>query len=301
MKKVICVLLVVICLLAGCVSTETLDGTVRFHHSEMGVFALVCDGEEGTYAVRIGPDTEIIWQIDEECTFREGLAVSVVPGEPAENLSKELNWQVCQNDDVWFYADTVYITGIEYNPPTHDMFYKPVIYLYPETETDVNVRLNFDGKLTCTYPAYNGGWSVTASPDGTLYDRNGQSYYCLYWEGEGETDFDFSQGFCVAGKDSAAFLEDALAKLGLTRREANEFIIYWLPLLEANPYNLISFQTDAYTECAELEITPEPDTLIRVYMAWKSLESAVEIQPQTFTAPRREGFTVIEWGGTEVK
>ena len=105
----------------------------------------------------------------------------------------------------------------------------------------------------------------------------------------------------MAGKDSAAFLEDALAKLGLTRREANEFIIYWLPLLEANPYNLISFQTDAYTECAELEITPEPDTLIRVYMAWKSLESAVEIQPQTFPAPRREGFTVIEWGGSQVK
>jgi len=178
---------------------------------------------------------------------------------------------------------------------------KPVIYLYPTKPTDISVTLDFDGALTSTYPAYNGGWHVTAYPDGTLYDRSGQSYYCLYWEGEGETDSDFSQGFCVAGKDSAAFLEDALAKLGLTRREANEFIIYWLPLLEANPYNLISFQTDAYTECAKLEITPEPDTLIRVYMAWKPLESAVEIPPQTLNAPRREGFTVIEWGGSQVK
>lgn len=301
MKKVLCSLLIIVLLLAGCATPDALDGTVRFHHSETGVFALVCDGEEGTYAVRIGPDTEIIWQIDEECTFREGLAVSVVPGEPAENLSNELNWKVCKDDDDWFYADTVYITGIEYNPPTHDMFYKPVIYLYPEQETDVHVKLNFDGQLTCTYPAYNDGWSVTATPDGTLYDQSGGSYYCLYWEGEGMQSFDFSQGFCVAGKDSAAFLEDALAKLGLTRREANEFIIYWLPLLEANPYNLISFQTDAYTECAELEITPEPDTLIRVYMAWKPLESAVEIPPQTLNAPRREGFTVIEWGGSQVK
>ena len=198
----------------------------------------------------------------------------------------------------WYYADTVYITGIDAPPGV--TYGKPVIYLYPEQETDVHVKLDFDGQLTCTYPAYNDGWSVTAAPDGMLYDQSGNSYYCLYWEGEGTQSFDFSQGFCVAGKDSAAFLEDALAKLGLNRREANEFIIYWLPLLEANPYNLISFQAEEYTDRAELEITPQPDTLIRVYMAWKPLDAAVEIQPQTLTAPQREGFTVIEWGGSQV-
>ena len=70
---------------------------------------------------------------------------------------------------------------------------------------------------------------------------------------------------------------------------------------EENPYNLISFQTDAYTDHAELEISSAPDTLIRVYMAWKPLNEAVEIPPQTLTAPNREGFTVIEWGGSQVK
>ena len=39
---------------------------------------------------------------------------------------------------------------------------KPVIYLYPETETEVTVQLDFDGELTCTYPAYDNGWTVTA-------------------------------------------------------------------------------------------------------------------------------------------
>ena len=29
---------------------------------------------------------------------------------------------------------------------------KPVIYLYPESETDVTVRLEYKGRLTCTYP-----------------------------------------------------------------------------------------------------------------------------------------------------
>ena len=34
---------------------------------------------------------------------------------------------------------------------------KPVIYLYPEKETEVSVNLDFSGKLTSTYPEYNGG------------------------------------------------------------------------------------------------------------------------------------------------
>lgn len=178
---------------------------------------------------------------------------------------------------------------------------KPVIYLYPESETDVTVRLDYAGKLTCTYPAYNDGWRVSADPDGTLTDADGQTYNYLYWEGVNRVDYDFSEGFCVAGSDTAVFLEDALRRLGLTRREANEFIVYWLPLMQDNPYNLISFQTDTYTEEAQFSIDPAPDTLIRVFMAWKPLQSAVDIPVQELTATERTGFTVVEWGGCQVK
>ena len=76
---------------------------------------------------------------------------------------------------------------------------------------------------------------MTACPDGTLTDDAGQTYSYLYWEGTDTIAYDFSQGFCVAGTDTAAFLEDALAQLGLTRREANEFIVYWLPQMQENP------------------------------------------------------------------
>ena len=177
---------------------------------------------------------------------------------------------------------------------------KPVIYLYPEEETTVTVKLDYAGALTCTYPAYGDGWTVTACPDGTLTDDAGQTYSYLYWEGTDTIAYDFSQGFCVAGTDTAAFLEDALAQLGLTRREANEFIVYWLPQLEENPYNLIAFQTDAYTDHARLTVTPEPDTVLRVFMAWKPLDAPVEIEAQPLTAPTREGFTLVEWGGSRV-
>ncbi len=182
------------------------------------------------------------------------------------------------------------------------MLYKPVIYLYPEEETKIFVELSLkEGDLTCTYPAYEDGWTVTALPDGTLTDAKGQTYNYLYWEGETGTEFDFSDGFCVKGEDTAVFLETALAKLGLTRREANEFIVYWLPMMEQNPYNIISFQTEKYTEAAKLTVSPEPDTLLRVFMAWKAAEEYTELTGQKLTAPERTGFTVVEWGGTEVK
>lgn len=179
--------------------------------------------------------------------------------------------------------------------------FKPVIYLYPEKETDVSVNLALDGKLTCTYPAYENGWTVTASPDGTLRDESGQTYSYLYWEGESNTPWEMSRGFCVRGEDTSSFLEDALEKLGLNRREANEFIVYWLPLMQKNPYNIISFQTDVYTDFPRLDIEPKPDTLIRVFMAYEASDTAVEIEAQELTAPERTGFTAVEWGGGEVK
>ena len=178
---------------------------------------------------------------------------------------------------------------------------KPVIYLYPEETTRVTVDLAFNGKLTCTYPAYENGWRVTAAPDGTLTDAAGQTYNYLYWEGEGSEVYDLSQGFCVSGSDTAAFLEDALAQLGLTRREANEFIVYWLPMMEDNAYNLITFQREAYTEAAKLTVTPAPDSVLRVFMVWKPLEKPVELPEQTLPAFERRGFTVVEWGGTRIK
>ena len=179
---------------------------------------------------------------------------------------------------------------------------KPVIYLYPEEETEVTVHLDYQGTLTCTYPALpeEGTWTVTAAPDGTLTDSAGQTYSYLYWEGTSQAPYDFSEGFCVKGEDTAAFLEEALEQMGLTRREANEFIVYWLPRMEQNPYNLIAFQGEAYTDRAPLTVTPAPDSVLRVFMAWQALEEPVELPEQELPAFQRQGFTLVEWGGAEI-
>ncbi|MDD6260835.1 MAG: hypothetical protein PUA74_07120, partial [Clostridiales bacterium] len=107
------------------------------------------------------------------------------------------------------------------------------------------------------------------------------------------------RGFCVRGEDTAKFLEKALADIGLNEREANEFIIYWLPQLQKNKYNVISFQTDAYTDTAALTVDPQPDSILRVFMSYYASEKPVELEPQEFPTFERRGFTVVEWGGGE--
>lgn len=178
---------------------------------------------------------------------------------------------------------------------------KPVIYLYPKQVTEITVNLDYDGELTCVYPAMkDGGWVMTARPDGTLTDATGQTYNYLYWEGVSSTDYDFSTGFCVPGGDTATFLENTLSQLGLTRKEANEFIVYWLPQMEPNSYNLISFQTDKYTDHARLTIDPQPDSVLRVFMTWKPLDAPVSIPEQPLAPFERVGYVAVEWGGAEI-
>lgn len=71
--------------------------------------------------------------------------------------------------------------------------------------------------------------------------------------------------------------------------------------MQDNPYNLIAFQTDRYTDTARLTVTPQPDTMLRVFMAFQPLDRPVEITPQALNSTERLGFTLVEWGGTEVK
>lgn len=251
-----------------------------------------------------------ITKIYSNCFF----ARTVIPMPYEIKLNGTLSDEWCVGDQVTaaysnvYYDDENHRVEVDFTAvkasdwqPDPNAAYKPVIYLYPKVETKVSVDLELNGKLTCTYPLYNNGWIVTASPDGTLTDANGQSYNYLYWEGETFAQYDLSKGFCVKGEDTATFLEDALSRLGLTRREANEFIVYWLPLMEQNPYNIISFQTDVYTDNAKLTVNPAPDTIIRVFMAWRSADEYTELEKQELSAPERNGFTVVEWGGTEIR
>lgn len=179
---------------------------------------------------------------------------------------------------------------------------KPVIYLYPQQTTDVNVKVGIE-KLTETIPAYSrNGWTVSANPDGKLYNyADGQNYPYLFWEGQGEGTNSPDKGFVVARNDVENFLEKSLSKLGLNSKERADFKEFWIARILDNhePYFFFSFMgTSDFNKIAPLSIAPTPDTLIRIFMYYKPLDNKIETQPQTLRAAKRRGFTVVEWGGT---
>lgn len=180
--------------------------------------------------------------------------------------------------------------------------FKPIIYIYPEEETEVNVKLGKKEKLTCTYPKYENEWKVKAKPNGDLVDlKTGRNLYALYWEGLNTNKQKFEEGFVVKGEEIAKFLEEKLEILGLNEREAEEFIIYWLPQMEHNKYNYVRFETiDEINENMPLEITPKPETLIRINMVFKPLRRIIDIKEQELKSVKRNGYTVVEWGGSKL-
>lgn len=181
---------------------------------------------------------------------------------------------------------------------------KPIIYLYPTEETQVEVKLVNNGKITCSYPKYKESWNVKAKPNGDLEDLDtGKNLYSLYYESEVVKDYKVeAEGFIVKGEDVAEFLEEKLEILGLNSKEKEEFIVYWLPKLEANKYNYIRFASTAEIENnMPLEIIPKPDTTIRVLMTFKGLEAPIQVKEQKLEQVQRNGFVAVEWGGTEIK
>ena len=180
---------------------------------------------------------------------------------------------------------------------------KPIIYLYPTVETEVTVKLGYEDLITVSYPKYEDAWKVLARPDGSLTDLDtGRNLYALYYESISPIDYRIEkEGFVVRGEDSIEFLEEKLAVLGLTEREAEEFIVYWLPKLEANPYNYIRFATaEEISRTMPLDIQPAPDSTIRILMSYQGLEQPIAVEEQHLEAPKRDGFVAVEWGGFEI-
>ena len=192
---------------------------------------------------------------------------------------------------------------------------KPVLYIYSPQEQRLTVSVDVDGAIDTVYPAPDAlettdwgtqaSWTVTASPDGTLTDASGRTYPSLFWDGPVGQESP-EEGFVVAREDAVPFLEEKLALLGLTDKEAADFITYWAPRIRANEYTFVSFDASSYTAHARYSFTDEagapvvPDTFIRVFMTIRAADANEEVTPQVFgPTPMRSGFTAVEWGGAE--
>ncbi len=179
---------------------------------------------------------------------------------------------------------------------------KPVIYLYPEEETIVDVKLNFNGKLSNTYPDYGDGWQVVAKPNGDLINKKDNSKHrYLFWDGINNENFeasDFETGFVVKKEETLQFLDSTLTKLGLNDYERNDFITFWMPLMKQNDYNFVHFMiNEECDQVAILDVNPKPDSELRVYILYAKTDASQKVKPQILKTTKRTGFTLVEWGG----
>jgi len=181
---------------------------------------------------------------------------------------------------------------------------KPVIYLYPEKEISVHLEVKPKGKMTFMYPAYNNGWDFEAMPDGTLLFGE-SAYNYLFWESEQFQQLSAEEahtGYLVKKNEVISFLEEKLTIAGLTSKEQADFITYWGPRLQQNEQSFIHFLFNE--ECdrfAHLDIQPKPDHTYRIYIVWNEVADQHKsiIHEQTIPHFERDGFTVLEWGGSE--
>ncbi len=204
---------------------------------------------------------------------------------------------------------------------------KPVIYLYPPKPTEVTVKFTTPMRLTTDIPTYANGWDVLAHPDGELTDLQPALTNCssidstvsgseyaqaackqndypyLYWAGQASGQYPTpTGGWIVPQGNISDFLNQKLTQIGLTDKEKSDMMGYWVPELLAKnaPYYRISFfKTAQMNQFIPMQVTPTPNTIIRVFLDWSPLSAvpAVQPQPQVLNHIDRTGFTLVEWGG----
>jgi hypothetical protein len=176
---------------------------------------------------------------------------------------------------------------------------EPLIYLYPAAPQSVTVRVGRQMQIVAAIPPLGGdSWQVQASPNGLLTVGAGR-FESLFWEWRWVRLAPPESGFAVQRENLDAFFESKLPELGLNEREAQEFQNYWVGRMQGHPYYLISFlDRDVIDAIAPLEISPVPDTTIRVMMDFVALDAPLALpEPKLPPRPVRRGFVAVEWGG----
>lgn len=192
------------------------------------------------------------------------------------------------------YGNAIIYTNTNYAPLAECG--KPVIYLYPETTTQVSVQVG--ANITKSDPAYQNVWNVLATPSGMLTVAEKQ-YDSLFWEGIGWGKYpEISSGTVVETKNVAEKIKSDLTRIGLNEKEIADFSEFWLPKMPTSKYTRLTwFTTKEMDQLAPLKVSPKPDTSIRVFLDFAGLDSQESIAPQTLPHYNRNGFTLVEWGG----
>lgn len=188
---------------------------------------------------------------------------------------------------------TDYVEFLQQSPEPADA---PNIYLYPEIEGKVSVRLELPDNSTIikAIPDYSEGWSVNVMPEGKV---DGQYDY-LFYETSLFIEKKATTGWIVQGGDLANEFTQILKAYGFVGREIEDFNQFWVPFYSSAERTAAWFAV--YPQDAErmsrLVISPKPDTLMRMLLKIRPLNKPISLQAPKIVPVVRNGFTVVEWG-----
>lgn len=247
-------------------------------------------------------------QVTEKCDCSDGEQTRVNCTDPAKSCVIMAKWYrnvgTNQGYEAKFKECEKTYADLKANNCEAFCIMKPVVYLYPQTTQLVDVAVDTPGDIYISDPHYpTGGWkNVLAHPNGELV-YEGKKYKELFYESEMDTVKPPTNGIVIASKDLERELRIITYKLGLQGAEQQEFLDFWVAKLGElqSPYILFSLvETSEKERIDRLVITPKPDTMIDFLAYFKPLDHPIEVTPLVLpeNPPKRNGFTVVEWGGT---
>lgn len=245
--------------------------------------------------------------------------------EPTENVAGEVKFTNCSSnatDYLWDFGDgktsteknPVYqfqklfpykVTLKAYNEEYSDtvsedvsdviLIKKPNIYLYPNREMDICVNIFFPkgGKVVKSIPEYGDRWCVNIDSNGKIDGK----YDYLFYESEQPNLFQHKKGWCVKQEDLKTFFKQNMQLYNFSENEINDFLEYWIPLMNKSEYYNIYPQTKEIIEKTNiLKISIKSDYLFRLFYSIEESKRFNKIINPEIKPIIRKGFYVVEWG-----
>ncbi len=199
----------------------------------------------------------------------------------------------CDSDTNPIFSTPEKKVQIEFGP----ILKKPNIYLYPESDLYLSVRIRFPlgGEITQSDPEYYGGWDIFVDTEGMINHQ----YSYLFYECDIPDVFQRTEGWIIEQNDLTEFFQSNMEEYGFIEEEIQDFLEYWIPILDAKSYYEIFPQSkEILDQVVRLEFSHQPESILRLsYLINGTDKPGSSLKtPDTIRFTRR-GFSVVEWGG----
>ncbi|MFV0593525.1 MAG: PKD domain-containing protein [Draconibacterium sp.] len=172
---------------------------------------------------------------------------------------------------------------------------KPNIYIYPDSQLNLCLKINFPigGNIVKSIPEYGDGWCFNVDKNGIIDNQ----YTYLFYESIQPDIYQYEKGWCIKKDSLSSFFKQNMKMYNFSNAEIQDFIDYWIPLLNKADYYKIYPQTNKIIDnIIQLDFSEKPDNVYRLFYGIVETDKYYELEKPTILAFNRNGFYVVEWG-----